>query len=422
MLFRTFGDADDRTAGARRGHRAGDAHAAARGAGADARPRPRHRRRRRLPGRPPQRRTRGAARARRRDRHHVGDLRRHARRRRRQRCPTPPVPPVATRAGVAAAGAGRTDDRRPGAERTQRAAGRPGDDAAPPARRRRRRRPVSSRSGRPRPRRRHDRRHLARPHAADRPRPAASAPTPCAWSRTATSPRRAASPSTRASAGTTVSFQLARVRGPGASGAAPVDPAGRQDRRRCASNRVRPAPPSSIDGRVVGTTPLPDLRSRAGRARRCGSSCPGTARGRRRPPSSPGRASRVAASLEERTEAHTMKTATLALENGQTFEGVSIGADGETVRRGGVQHQPHRLPGGADRSLLLRPDRHDDRAADRQLRRHRRGLRVARHVGRRLRRARSVADVVELARRGQLHQLPRRPTASSPSPRSTRGR
>ena len=61
--------------------------------------------------------------------------------------------------------------------------------------------------------------------------------------------------------------------------------------------------------------------------------------------------------------------ATLALEDGTWYRGVAAGAPGETARRSRVQHEHDRLSGSADRSVLRRADRHDDRAAHRQLRR-----------------------------------------------------
>ena len=243
------------------GRRTGDAHAAARGAGADARPRPRRRRRRRLPGRPPQRRAGGAARAGWRDRHHVGDLRRHhAGDAAGSRCRTPPgrrpirrraapqPAPAATRRRAVPAPSGRTEPPA-GARRCDRRA-----DAGRP--RRRCRRPASS-SIRSTPTRAGvlidgD---LARPHARSPSAASPSAPTPSASSRTATSPRRGASPSTRAR-------PAPRCRSSWRASAAPSGPAaGRRPGRapRPASLRVESRPSGAavlIDGRVVGTTPL----------------------------------------------------------------------------------------------------------------------------------------------------------------------
>ena len=62
--------------------------------------------------------------------------------------------------------------------------------------------------------------------------------------------------------------------------------------------------------------------------------------------------------------------AVLALENGQWFDGVSVGAPARRLGEVGVQHQHDRLPGSAHRPVLRRPDRHHDLPADRQLRRH----------------------------------------------------
>ena len=47
----------------------------------------------------------------------------------------------------------------------------------------------------------------------------------------------------------------------------------------------------------------------------------------------------------------------------------AFGAERRDVRRDGLQHRHDRLPGDADRPVLLRPDRRDDRAAHRQHRR-----------------------------------------------------
>lgn len=67
------------------------------------------------------------------------------------------------------------------------------------------------------------------------------------------------------------------------------------------------------------------------------------------------------------------------------------------VRRGGVLHRHDRLPGDADRPVVLRPGRGDDRAAHRQHRGERPRLRVVGNPGRRLRRTRPEPAVVELA-------------------------
>ena len=63
--------------------------------------------------------------------------------------------------------------------------------------------------------------------------------------------------------------------------------------------------------------------------------------------------------------------ALLLLEDGTVFEGRG-GRSRHALRRGGVQHLDDRLPGGADRPLLPRPDRGHDPAAHRQLRHGRR--------------------------------------------------
>ncbi len=55
------------------------------------------------------------------------------------------------------------------------------------------------------------------------------------------------------------------------------------------------------------------------------------------------------------------------------------------VRRDGLQHRHDRLPGDADRPVLLPPDRRDDRAAHRQHRHQRRRPRIAADLGQRLR-------------------------------------
>ena len=73
----------------------------------------------------------------------------------------------------------------------------------------------------------------------------------------------------------------------------------------------------------------------------------------------PGARARVAVSLtSERPEE---MNAILALEDGTWYQGVAAGAAGETSGRSRVQHEHDRLSGGADRSVLCRADRHDDR-------------------------------------------------------------
>ena len=90
--------------------------------------------------------------------------------------------------------------------------------------------------------------------------------------------------------------------------------------------------------------------------------------------------------------------AILALENGQWFEGKSVGAPGETSGEVVFNTSLTGLSGGADRPVVRRSDRHDDGAADRQLRGERRRCRVARTSGGRLRRPRGVANREQLAR------------------------
>ena len=73
-----------------------------------------------------------------------------------------------------------------------------------------------------------------------------------------------------------------------------------------------------------------DLRSRAGHARGAARAAGPPPVGDDQRPSSPARAC-ASPRRSRKALKDTMKTATLALENGQTFEGVSIGADGETT-------------------------------------------------------------------------------------------
>ena len=63
----------------------------------------------------------------------------------------------------------------------------------------------------------------------------------------------------------------------------------------------------------------------------------------------------------------------LVLEDGTTLRGDGVRRRRRDVRRDGLQHRDDRLPGDADRPVVLRPDRGDDRAAHRQHRRQRRG-------------------------------------------------
>ncbi len=60
--------------------------------------------------------------------------------------------------------------------------------------------------------------------------------------------------------------------------------------------------------------------------------------------------------------------ALLVLEDGATFRGTAYGAEGETFGEAVFNTGDDRLPGDADRPVLLPPDRHDDRAAHRQYR------------------------------------------------------
>ena len=302
MLFRTFGDAPERTPAAGPGPGTGGAHAAAGRAGADARPRPRRRRRRRLSGRPPQRRARRAAGTGWRDRDDVGDLRRTPRRRRR------PAPT------------------RPRRRRT-RVANRP--RPAPAIRRRRGR---SLRAGR--------RRGQAPPAASaapatprGRPAPAVattgqlvirSTPTRAgvlvdgAWRGRTPITVRGLSVGTHAvrivedgyvsetrrvavdarSAGTTVSFQLARVRGP--ERPAPAVQAGREDRR--AARRVASVRRRRLDRRPRrGDDAAADLRFEPG-AHQVRLELPGHRPWATTTTIVAGQSVRVAASLEESTE------------------------------------------------------------------------------------------------------------------------
>ena len=79
---------------------------------------------------------------------------------------------------------------------------------------------------------------------------------------------------------------------------------------------------------------------------------------------------------------------------------------GRGPRRGGLQHEHDRVPGGADRSLLRRADRDDDVAADRELRRVGGRHRIERAARRRVHHARVVAGREQLARRDDAARLP----------------
>ena len=100
--------------------------------------------------------------------------------------------------------------------------------------------------------------------------------------------------------------------------------------------------------------------------------------------------------------------AVLALEDGTVFEGRSFGRAGEVDGGGGLQHRPLRLPGGADRPLLRRPDRHHDLPSHRQLRGQPRGRRVGAAPGGGLHRARGLDRGLVVARLGGARPLPRR--------------
>ena len=76
-------------------------------------------------------------------------------------------------------------------------------------------------------------------------------------------------------------------------------------------------------------------------------------------------------------------------------------------RRGRVQHVDHRLPGDRQRSVVRRPDRRDDGAADRQRRRQSRGHRGASCRVCRPRDPRAVADSRELALRRHAARVAR---------------
>ncbi len=73
----------------------------------------------------------------------------------------------------------------------------------------------------------------------------------------------------------------------------------------------------------------------------------------------------------------------LVLADGTMFEGEAIGSGDRPAPVGGrgrVQHRPHRLPGGAHRPVLRRPDHHLHLPPHRQLRGHRRRRREPRPV------------------------------------------
>ncbi len=100
--------------------------------------------------------------------------------------------------------------------------------------------------------------------------------------------------------------------------------------------------------------------------------------------------------------------AVLALEDGHVFEGRSFGRASRGHGRGGVQHRPVRVPGGPDRSLVRRADRHHDLSPHRQLRGQSRGRRVGAPPGGRLRGAGSLHRGLVVARFRRAAPVPRR--------------
>ena len=129
------------------------------------------------------------------------------------------------------------------------------------------------------------------------------------------------------------------------------------------SIRVRPARSVFVDGSAVGTTPLTSAGRDAG--------SPFDPHGAARPPD----VDRDGAGHARQDDpcgrlagTHSMK-AILALENGIWYEGEVGRRAGGDRRRSRLQHQHDRLSGNPDRPVVLRPDRHDDVARDRQLRR-----------------------------------------------------
>ena len=79
---------------------------------------------------------------------------------------------------------------------------------------------------------------------------------------------------------------------------------------------------------------------------------------------------------------------------------------GRDVRRDGLQHRHDRIPGDADRPLVLPPDRGHDRPARRQHGRQRRRPRVPAGLGQRLRGARAGQARVQLAGHAGPGRLP----------------
>ena len=164
---------------------------------------------------------------------------------------------------------------------------------------------------------------------------------------------------------------------------------------------------------MSGYRPLDRVGSRRRRARRTGRGVAGAVRLRGR------RGSR--GRRRESQSAGTME-AVLALEDGTCFSGARGRRRRRSPRRGRVQHEHDRLSGSADRSVLRRPDRHDDLRRDRQLRRVAGRRRVAQAAGGRVHHSRRVAGREQLARRRRRCATISSPTASSPSPTSTRAR
>ena len=101
------------------------------------------------------------------------------------------------------------------------------------------------------------------------------------------------------------------------------------------------------------------------------------------------------------------KPAVLALEDGSVFRGLAFGAAATVSGECVFNTSMDRLPGNPHRSLLLRPDRHHDRRADRQLRRHPRGRRGRRAQVLRLRRPRALPHRQQLAQPALARRLPR---------------
>ena len=90
------------------------------------------------------------------------------------------------------------------------------------------------------------------------------------------------------------------------------------------------------------------------------------------------------------------------------LRGPGVRARGRGDGGGRLQHRPLRLPGGADRSVLRRADRHHDLPAHRQLRGQSRRRRVGAAPGGGLRGARGLDRGLVLAGLGRARPLPRR--------------